>query len=44
VTSGPRRFRSRTQARGTFARRLRARGTYRIICTVHGQTMRINVG
>ena len=43
VTSGPRRFRSRTQLRGTFARTLRARGTYRIVCTVHGQTMRINV-
>jgi len=44
VTSGPRRFRSRTQVRGTFARTLRARGTYRIVCTVHGQTMRIRVG
>jgi plastocyanin len=44
VTSGPRRFHSRTQIRGTFARTLRARGTYRIICTVHGQTMRIRVG
>jgi plastocyanin len=44
VTSGPRRFSSRTQVRGTFARRLRARGTYRIVCTVHGQTMRIRVG
>jgi plastocyanin len=43
VTSGPRRFRSRTQVRGTFARTLRARGTYRIVCTVHGQTMRIRV-
>jgi plastocyanin len=44
VTSGPRRFRSSTQVRGSFARTLRARGTYRIICTVHGQTMRIRVG
>jgi plastocyanin len=43
VTSGPRRFSSRTQARGTFARTLRARGTYRIVCTVHGQRMRIRV-
>jgi plastocyanin len=44
VSSGPRRFSSRTQVRGTFARTLRARGTYRIVCTVHGQTMRIRVG
>jgi plastocyanin len=43
VTSGPRRFSSPTQRRGTFARTLRARGRYRIVCTVHGQAMRIRV-
>jgi plastocyanin len=43
VTSGPRRFNSPTQRRGTFMRTLRARGTYRIVCTVHGQRMRIRV-
>jgi plastocyanin len=43
VTSGPARFQSRTQSEGTFSRRLRRRGTYRIICTVHGQRMTIRV-
>ena len=43
VTSGPVRFRSRTQSSGTFSRKLSRRGTYRIICTVHGQRMSITV-
>lgn len=43
VTSGPRRFASPTQSRGTFSRTLRRRGLYRIVCTVHGQRMRIRV-
>lgn len=43
VTSGPRRFASRTQSRGAFARTLRRRGLYRIVCTVHTQRMRIRV-
>jgi plastocyanin len=43
VSSGPRRFNSRTQRRGTFTRTVRASGTYRIICTIHGQRMRIRV-
>jgi plastocyanin len=44
VTSGPVRFRSPTQRSGTFSRRLSRRGTYRIICTIHGQRMTIVVG
>jgi plastocyanin len=43
VSSGPRRFKSRRQVRGSFARTLRARGTYRIFCTVHGQSMRMRI-
>jgi plastocyanin len=43
VTSGPTRFSSPTQRSGTFSRRLRKRGTYRIVCTVHGQRMTIRV-
>jgi plastocyanin len=43
VTSGPVRFRSRTQRSGTFTRRLSRRGIYRIVCTVHGQRMTIRV-
>ena len=43
VTSGPARFHSPTQSSGTFSRKLRKRGTYRIVCTVHGQRMTIRV-
>jgi plastocyanin len=40
VTRGPRKFRSRTKTGGTYAKRLRRRGTYRYVCTVHPDTMR----
>jgi plastocyanin len=43
VTSGPVRFRSPTQSTGTFSRKLSRRGTYRIVCTIHGQRMTIKV-
>jgi plastocyanin len=46
VTSGPTKFRSRTQSSGSFTRRVTRAGTYRIICTVHGardQSMRLRV-
>jgi plastocyanin len=43
VTSGPVRFKSPTQSSGTFSRMLRRRGTYRIVCTIHGQRMTIRV-
>lgn len=36
VRSGPARFRSRTQTRGSFSKRMTRRGTYRIFCTIHG--------
>lgn len=43
VTRGPRRFSSSTKTRGTYSKRLRRRGTYRYICTVHRSTMRARV-
>ncbi len=44
VTSGPARFRSSTKDSGTFSRRVRRRGTYRIVCTVHsGMRMTLRV-
>jgi hypothetical protein len=46
VVRGPVRFRSRTKRSGSFARKLRRRGRYRLICTIHGgrrQSMRIRV-
>src|SRR4051794_33941140 len=35
VTSGPKRFRSRTQTRGTYRVTPHTAGTYHIVCTIH---------
>jgi plastocyanin len=40
VTRGPRKFNSSTKSSGSYAKRLRRRGTYRYICTVHRASMR----
>lgn len=36
VTSGPAKFRSSTKTSGSYSKRLTRRGTYRIVCTIHG--------
>jgi plastocyanin len=36
VVSGPARFGSTSMKTGSYSKRLRKRGTYTIICTVHG--------
>ena len=36
VVRGPVKFGSSTMSSGTYSKRLRKRGTYTIICTVHG--------
>ena len=43
VVSGPQRFHSPDQRTGTFTRTLRRAGRYTIVCTIHGQMMRIRV-
>jgi plastocyanin len=43
VVSGPQRFHSPDQSTGTFTRTLRRAGRYTIVCTIHGQMMRIRV-
>jgi plastocyanin len=43
VVSGPVQFASKDQVSGEFARTLRKPGVYRLICTIHGQHMRITV-
>ncbi|HEY1274890.1 MAG TPA: plastocyanin/azurin family copper-binding protein [Thermoleophilaceae bacterium] len=40
VTSGPRKFHSRTQSSGSYSKTLRKRGTYRYLCSVHPDVMR----
>ena len=36
VTRGPQRFSSPVKERGTYRKRVTRRGTYRIVCTIHG--------
>jgi plastocyanin len=36
VAKGPVKFRSTTKTSGTYTKKLRKRGTYTIICTIHG--------
>jgi len=46
VISGPVKFHSKTQSRGTFSRTLTRRGRYFIVCTIHralGQKMYVKV-
>lgn len=46
VTKGPARFSSPVKTKGTYARTLTKRGTYTIVCTIHGpsdQSMKLRV-
>ena len=44
VSRGPAKFRSATKRSGTYSRRMRRRGRYVIVCTVHpGMDMRLRV-
>jgi plastocyanin len=36
VSKGPVKFKSKTQDKGTFSKKITKAGTYTIICTVHG--------
>ena len=37
VASGPERFRSSTKRTGTYSKRVRRTGSYRIVCTIHSE-------
>ena len=44
VTSGPKKFHSRTQTKGSFKATPHTKGTYRIVCTIHaGMSMTLKV-
>ena len=43
VTRGPRKFHSDYQDSGRFSRKLRTRGTYKLVCTVHQPDMRMTL-
>ena len=44
VTSGPKKFRSGNKSSGRFVKKMRRRGTYKIVCTIHpGMDMTLKV-
>jgi plastocyanin len=43
VTKGPAKFRSTTQTKGSFSKRLTKKGTYTILCTIHAPGMKMTV-
>jgi plastocyanin len=46
VKTGPAKFHSKTQTKGSFSKKLTKKGTYKIFCSVHGaaaQSMTIKV-
>jgi plastocyanin len=44
VTSGPKKFHSKTQMKGSYSRKLFTKGTYRYVCTIHaGMSGKITV-
>jgi plastocyanin len=43
VTKGPVKFKSTTQVKGTFAKKLTKAGTYTILCTIHAPGMKMTI-
>ncbi len=44
VTRGPVKFKSKTQTRGSYRKKLTRKGTYTIVCTIHpGMEMKLKV-
>ena len=44
VTSGPKKFQSGNKRSGRFTKKMRKRGTYKIVCTIHpGMDMTLKV-
>jgi plastocyanin len=43
VSSGPASFQSPLKSSGSFKRKMKKRGTYRIICTIHQPDMRMTL-
>jgi plastocyanin len=43
VTKGPVKFHSKTQTKGSFAKKLTKRGTYTVVCTIHLPDMKMTL-
>jgi plastocyanin len=43
VTSGPKKFKSTVQTKGTFSKKINTKGTYKIVCTIHAPDMKMTL-
>jgi plastocyanin len=43
VTKGPVKFKSKDKTSGTYSKKVRKAGTYRILCTIHAPDMRMTL-
>jgi plastocyanin len=43
VTKGPAKFKSTTQVKGSFSKKLTKAGTYTILCTIHAPGMKMTI-
>jgi plastocyanin len=43
VTKGPAKFKSTTQVKGSYSKKLTKKGTYTILCTIHAPGMKMTV-
>ena len=43
VGSGPAKFKSKVQTKGTFSQRLTRKGTYKIVCQIHAPGMKMTI-
>jgi plastocyanin len=43
VTSGPTKFHSPTQKKGSYSKKLTKKGTYKLVCTIHAPRMAMTV-
>jgi plastocyanin len=43
VAEGPATFRSKSQRSGTYTRKVRKAGTYRLVCTIHAPDMQMTL-
>jgi plastocyanin len=43
VTKGPAKFKSTTQVKGSYSKKLTKKGTYTILCTIHAPGMKMTI-
>ena len=43
VTKGPVKFASKTKTSGTFTKKFKKKGTYKLVCTIHAPGMRMTL-